>query len=1404
MAIRTASRRIINLVFILVFCVLILTPREVGLADPTGDIYYVDKSVDPAGDGSSWENAFRFLYQALSAASNGDQIWVLEGTYYPDDSVGRYCTFALKNGVEIYGGFPRGGSDMDGRDPWSYPTTLSGDVGSGDDNSDNCYHVVTSGSTVSSSTILDGFTIIGGNADGSASESSGGGLFNTVGSPTLQNLVFRRNHAYSYGGGIENNRGNPKLLNVIFEGNTAGTAGGGMDNFQSSGVSLINVLFAGNSAPRGGGLNNDTTVVKVTNATFSGNAATSATTPFGAGVFNLGGEHPVFTNTILWGNTPGQYQFHNEGSASATIHDSLVQGGCPVGANCQDLLTSDPKFFQEPDSGEDGNWGTDDDDYGDLRLQEGSPAINAGDNASISGTDTDLMGNPRIMNGPDTSRLQPQGYVAVDLGAYETPPEQLYVDQDAEGTNSGGSWDDAFTDLQTAVKMGRSGATEIWVANGEYKPGDTRSSTFELFGGVELYGCFPSGGGDGSFSARDTSDCDTTLSGGIGSTFTREDNIIHIVSVIDQDGPVVVDGFRIAWGYASGTGLGSYDYFGGGLFCHKGEPTVKNVTFYENYAAMYGGSVYNDHCNSTLEKVLFLRNEAPSAGGGMYSLRSSLTVVDATFEENTTLVSGGGMYNSHSWGSVVSSIFIKNTALDGGGVYNKSSLLSVFRVSFIRNEASNAGGGISNDEGNPEILSALFQGNKALLDGGGMYNYRSDPWVGNTIFAGNQAKTGGGMYSFSASNPILVNVTFAGNHADQGGGMDYAKSTSTVANTIFWGNTATASPSIAPPDMDSSLNLQYSLLPGGCPSGASCAGLIDSDPKFIREPSRGTDGEWGTDDDDYGDLRVERDSPVIDAGDNSAAATLSVDLVGNPRLVDVPEVADTGNGTAPFVDMGAYETPPAQLYVDHTATGEGTGLSWTDAFTAAYQAFNWGQSGPLDIWIAQGTYAPGDSRDDTFYLSNGVEVYGGFPNGGGEGTFAARDWEAYPTILSGEIGATEIISDNVYHVVTAVDAGNTTVLDGFTISGGHADGLASMRVQSSEIRVQRSEFGGQSLGFGLEILAEPTCDDLTNYGGGLCIQDGGLRLENLIFRDNYGEYGGAVYNYRGDTSFMNVTFLENTAWEGGGLSNYKGDLSFVGVVFRRNHANYGGGMFKDQGNLVFLNVIFEGNTSVSSGGGLSHIYDDLHMTNVVFSGNYTAGSGGGFFSAGGGPKGTLVNVTFCGNQAAERGGGANHVDGGDFDYFNVIMWDNQAPEGPHVHSEGATVEFSYSLVEEGCPEGASCSDMVSGAPLFMGEPDAGTDGDWGTADDDYGDLRLGVGSPAVDAGDNNVVPFDTYDLNEDGDTAELLPYDLAEQSRFVDIDTVADTGNGTAPIIDLGAYEQQAGMYQIYLPLVVR
>lgn len=150
------------------------------------------------GDGSSWAGAYWDLQDALNEADPNDEIWVAEGTYVPtelsDPCDSRSATFAMKNGVRIYGGFPAvGDPNRDDRDHEAYVTALSGDLLGNDDpctavadllndpcRSDNSYHVVTgTGEALVPNTILDGFTVTGGNANVYWPDSDGGDYVNT-------------------------------------------------------------------------------------------------------------------------------------------------------------------------------------------------------------------------------------------------------------------------------------------------------------------------------------------------------------------------------------------------------------------------------------------------------------------------------------------------------------------------------------------------------------------------------------------------------------------------------------------------------------------------------------------------------------------------------------------------------------------------------------------------------------------------------------------------------------------------------------------------------------------------------------------------------------------------------------------------------------------------------------------------------------------------------------------------------------------------------------------------------------------------------------------------------------------------------------------------------------------------
>jgi hypothetical protein len=178
--------------------------------------------------------------------------------------------------------------------------------------------------------------------------------------------------------------------------------GGGMW-VSSSSVTVTNCTFSCNSAYSGGGMYLSSGYQTVTNCTFSGNTAA-----YGGGLFNAyGSRDPSFTNCILWGDSP--YEMHGAGGRFAvTVGFCDVQGGLVGAVDRGGNIDFDPMFVREPNPGPDGLWDGFDDDYGDLRLQPGSPCINAGDPDFVPQSgETDLDGHARVLCG------------SVDMGAYE-------------------------------------------------------------------------------------------------------------------------------------------------------------------------------------------------------------------------------------------------------------------------------------------------------------------------------------------------------------------------------------------------------------------------------------------------------------------------------------------------------------------------------------------------------------------------------------------------------------------------------------------------------------------------------------------------------------------------------------------------------------------------------------------------------------------------------------------------------------------------------------------------------------------------------------------------------------------------------------------------------------------------
>lgn len=702
------------------------------------------------------------------------------------------------------------------------------------------------------------------------------------------------------------------------------------------------------------------------------------------------------------------------------------------------------------------------------------------------------------------------------------------------------------------------------------------------------------------------------------------------------------------------------------------------------------------------------------------------------------------------------------------------------------------GGGVFCDGASPTLRNVQIALNNASNGGGMLCRNGSSPLMVNVALIDNQAGLGGAMLC-QTSSPRLVNATVARNSATvRGGAFNHASSTLEAVNSVLWDNTAPTNP-LTFNSGSGQPSFEYSLVQGSGGSG-SWNGTIGADLGHNID----ADAELA---DCGGSVRLASTSPAIDAGDGTVPELLSIDLTGEARVVGAT------------VDMGAYEfSDPgaAVIYVDASKAVSGDGLGWSSAFRCMQEATALAGAG-AEIWVKAGTYTPTDTgnRSAAFLVVDGVSWYGGFA--GTETMRGERDPAAHITILSGEVGAAST-ADNTYHVIVADNiADTTTTIDGFTITRGNADASPGAGDNAG---------GGVLLRSCSALLNDLViADNAAGYGGGIFARYGEPRVTNVRFDGNTAAHnGGGITTFESEMLVSGCTFDGNSAQDGGAghVESYTGKIvTLEGCVFENNSAGAWGGALVlfccgnvvdcrfenntgDLGGAVLVNYnigsvlsrsTFVGNSATGAGGGGSVYLRSAQtlISHCEFEGNSAASGGaiGGwrsialdqplvkatvidcrFFdnhaSQGGGAisiangRAVIVNSSFFGCVAAS--GGAFEGDGADLELYNSILWGDSALSGAEIHHAGGIYgEITSSLIQGSNGSGGSW-DTSLGTDLG-----GNIDADPFYPDAPAGDLHIGNGSPAVDAGTN---------------AAPLLPSDdLDGNPRIVGVD------------VDMGAYE---------------
>ncbi|MFK7747771.1 MAG: T9SS type A sorting domain-containing protein [Kordia sp.] len=387
------------------------------------------------------------------------------------------------------------------------------------------------------------------------------------------------------------------------------------------------------------------------------------------------------------------------------------------------------------------------------------------------------------------------------------------------------------------------------------------------------------------------------------------------------------------------------------------------------------------------------------------------------------------------------------------------------------------------------------------------------------------------------------------------------------------------------------------------------------------------------------------------------------------------------------IDALATEYTEKRTYVNVNATGANDGTTWANAYTdvsTALDNFTFG-----DIWVAQGIYIPGTSRNDSFKIPSGAKIYGGFQ--GTETDLSDRDIDLYPTIFSGDVNQDDTGVDfsgfnrteNVYHVVEVL--GNKVRLDGLTITSGQAD----------------ASTGENAVGGGIFVDREVT----------------ELYVDKCIVQKNAAVNGGAgVMNLNMMTlnslmEFTNTRFQENVSRHGSS------------IYARANYTKWV--------RLNIINCIFDGDQVKDNG-------SSLGLAGVVWLRSITYGAR---FNT------KVINSTFANNQLTATGAiteravlGVSKYRGIDMriEVSNSIFYNNTSNTSTAPLSLGRinsdpvpNIRKVYNSIGEDNFSNIAATDKVAVSdsdPLFT--------------DATNSDFTIQMGSPAIDSGDNTKVPVE--------------------------------------------------------------
>ena len=503
--------------------------------------------------------------------------------------------------------------------------------------------------------------------------------------------------------------------------------------------------------------------------------------------------------------------------------------------------------------------------------------------------------------------------------------------------------------------------------------------------------------------------------------------------------------------------------------------------------------------------------------------------------------------------------------------------------------------------------------------------------------------------------------------------------------------------------------------------------------------------------------------------------------------------------------LGATGQNDGIVYVDDNAATGGNGESWNTAYRFLQDALDPGDDVAelvAEIRVAGGVYLPDRSelspngtgaRTASFVLPDGVSILGGFAGLADPANPDDRVFDAYPTVLSGDLAwddtTTGSKTDNAYHVIESSGNSAETLVDGVTVTGGWAD----RDVAEGWFPLRRDDSGGGAVLAGSDTVfrdvtfvgnhAQANASVLIDTGtgpfawveaggGAVVVSGGSPRFERCVFIDNTANRtGGAMSVTRSAAVLEQCGFRGNRV----GLPGFA-DISFGGALHDSS------AVFATATGLVANRCVFISNSAAGDGGAISYIFSLGQYRNCLVLANDATGFGGGVYADNISDV-WIANSAIVGNTSGSRAAGIyDFSEVGDRCLVtNSIVWGNRSATpgtffNEQMESQSANFDIRDTIIERVSEEPVAAFNIErvrEDDPLFRDT--LGPDGVVWTGDED---LRFGSNSPAVASGNTAWLP--------NGDALDLIG-----QPRRLDDEFAADTGLGASPIVDLGPYERE-------------